>query len=133
MNLEAELNHVIGDFQTKISELALRAAFSTLGAAFARGGTARPGAQAMPVGRPPGRGQPKRRESELRELSERFTAFVRHHPGLRIEQINKQLGTTTKDLSLPIRKLIAAGTIKSKNRKRSTTYFPGKPAKAARA
>ena len=45
------------------------------------------------------------------------------HPGLRIEQINKQLGTTTKDLALPIRKLIAEGALKTKGEKRSTAYF----------
>ena len=54
---------------------------------------------------------------------ERLLTFVSKHPGLRIEQINKQLGTTTKDLALPIRKLIADGAIKTKGEKRSTTYF----------
>ena len=50
----------------------------------------------------------------------RLAAFVGKHPGMRIEQINKQLGTTTKDLALPIRKLIADGSIKTKGAKRST-------------
>jgi predicted transcriptional regulator len=80
---------------------------------------------------PHGRGNPKRPQSALSALSARFTAFVQHHPGLRIEQINKQLGTTTKDLALPIRKLLAEGTIMTKNKKRSTTYFPGKAATRA--
>lgn len=133
MDLETELNQTIGVFKTTLAELARRAALVTLGDAFGRVGIAQADALARPVGRPPGGGRPKRRHSELTELSERFTAFVRHHPGLRIEQINKQLGTATKDLALPIRKLIAAGAIKTKNKKRSTTYFPGAPAKAARA
>jgi hypothetical protein len=51
---------------------------------------------------------------------------VKGNPGLRIEQINKQLGTSTKDLALPIRKMIADGTLKVKGKKRSTAYFPGK-------
>jgi predicted transcriptional regulator len=59
-------------------------------------------------------------------LSDRFAAFVKSNPGLRIEQINKELGTVTKELALPIRKLLADGTITSKGQKRSTTYFPGK-------
>jgi predicted transcriptional regulator len=59
-------------------------------------------------------------------MSEKFAAFVKANPGLRIEQINKQLGTTTKDLALPIRKLISEGMLKAKGQKRSTTYFPGK-------
>jgi hypothetical protein len=136
MTLEAELNHVISDFLTTIGDLARRAAIETLGAAFRNGShSARIAVRAavMPVGRPPGRGRPKRGANELSELSAKFAAFVRRNPGLRIEQINKQLGTTTKDLALPIRKLIADGTIKTKNKKRSTTYFPGAAAKAARA
>jgi predicted transcriptional regulator len=51
---------------------------------------------------------------------------VKNNPGLRIEQINKQLGTTTKDLALPIRKLISDGVVSAKGQKRSTTYFPGR-------
>ena len=79
-------------------------------------------------GRGRGRGA-KRTSDELDRLAEQFHAFFTKHPGLRIEQINKQLGTTTKDLALPIRKLIADGTITTKGQKRSTTYFAGKKAK----
>ena len=76
--------------------------------------------------------------SELEKMQDNFLAFVAKHPGLRIEQINKQLGTTTKDLALPIRKLIADGALKTKGKKRSTQYFAseggrqGKPKKANR-
>jgi len=65
----------------------------------------------------------KRDPAVIAETGKRFVAFVAKHPGLRIEQINKQLGTTTKDLALPIRKLLADKAIKIKGQKRSTTYF----------
>ena len=58
-------------------------------------------------------------------LADSFVEFVTKNPGLRIEQINKQLGTSTKDLALPIRKLLSEGAIKAKGKKRSTAYFPG--------
>ena len=61
-------------------------------------------------------------------MAERLASFVKSNPGLRIEQINKELGTTTKDLQLPIRKLISEGMISSKGQKRSTTYFAGRKA-----
>jgi hypothetical protein len=64
----------------------------------------------------------KRDAAALDGLSQKFVAFVTKHPGLRIEQINRQLGTTTKSLALPIRKLIADGSIKARGQKRSTTY-----------
>jgi predicted transcriptional regulator len=78
------------------------------------------------VGRPRGGRGAKRTSADLEALSDRFASFVKANPGLRIEQINKQLGTTTKDLALPIRKLISEGVISAKGQKRSTTYFAGK-------
>lgn len=68
----------------------------------------------------------KRTAKDLDVLCDKFASFVAANPGLRIEQINKKLGTQTKDLALPIRKLLASGRVKSKGQKRSTTYFPGK-------
>jgi predicted HTH transcriptional regulator len=65
----------------------------------------------------------KRPADELKALSDKFVAFVAKNPGLRIEQINTQLGTSTQELALPIRKLIAEGVIRGKGEKRSTAYF----------
>jgi len=70
----------------------------------------------------------KRGADELEQLSKRFVQFVQENPGLRIEQINKQLGTSTSALALPIRKLLASGDISVKGQKRSTAYFAGKRA-----
>ena len=71
-----------------------------------------------------GRGKgDKRPPDELKALADKFVAFVSKNPGLRIEQVNAQLGTTTKDLALPIRKLIAEGVVKAKGTKRATQYF----------
>jgi hypothetical protein len=84
---------------------------------------------AAPVGRPRGGRGAKRTAADLEALSEKFATFVKANPGLRIEQINKELGTSTKDLALPIRKLIAEKMVSAKGRKRSTMYFPGRRAK----
>ena len=131
-DFQNEMNRVVQGFVAQITELARRAAIDTLESAFGgRGGRGAPAAQALAanlgrVGRPRGGRGAKRSSADLQELSERFASFVASSPGLRIEQINKQLGTTTKDLALPIRKLISEGRIKAKGQKRSTTYFPGK-------
>lgn len=69
-----------------------------------------------------GKGE-KRPPNELKALADKFVAYVAKNPGLRVEQINAHLGTTTKDMALPIRKLIADGIIKTKGEKRSTQYF----------
>jgi hypothetical protein len=133
-DFQTEMNRVVQGFVAQITELARRAAIDTLESAFGgRGGRGAPAAAAAlaavnfgRVGRPRGGRGAKRTAEDLEKLSEQFASFVKANPGLRIEQINKQLGTTTKDLALPIRKLISEGVISAKGQKRSTTYFAGK-------
>ena len=134
-DFQVEVNHVVQVFVSQISELARKAAIDTLESAFnGKGGRVGAGAHgALPalvprVGRPRGGRGAKRTAEDLEALSEQFSSFVKTNPGLRIEQINKELGTTTKDLALPIRKLLSEGMLSSKGQKRSTTYFPGKKA-----
>lgn len=74
----------------------------------------------------------KRDPGALDALQATVEAFIAKHPGLRIEQINKQLGTTTKELALPMRKLIAEKAIRTEGNKRSTTYFAGTKAKGTK-
>lgn len=116
-SLQSDIQRLVDGFVAQVSDLARQAAIDTL--AEALGGQVR-GTRAST-----GRGY-KRRSEDLETLSETMIAFVAKNPGLRIEQINKQLGTSTKALALPIRKLIAAGSLKTKGKRRSTTYFPGK-------
>ena len=144
-DFQNEMNHTVQGFVAQITELARRAAITTLESAFngdpsssrkssngshSRRATVAPVvAGASRAGRPQGRGAAKRTAADLELLSEKFTSFVHANPGLRIEQINKALGTTTRALALPIRKLIADRLISAKGHKRSTTYFTGKKAK----
>ncbi|MEO7735312.1 MAG: hypothetical protein ABIY55_30445 [Kofleriaceae bacterium] len=138
------MNRTVQGFVAQITELARRAAIDTLESAFGarssgggggrNGGGAATAAVALAaaglgrVGRPRGGRGAKRTAADLEALSQRFASYVKSNPGLRIEQINKELGTSTKDLALPIRKLISEGQISAKGKKRSTTYFPGKKA-----
>jgi hypothetical protein len=127
-DFQNEMNRVVQGFVAQITDLARRAAIESLESALkggmSRGG--RGGGSALSFGSTRGRGKGiKRTSDELDGLSDKFVEFVKTNPGLRIEQINKQLGTTTKDLQLPIRKLVAEGVLKVKGQKRSTQYFPG--------
>src|SRR5689334_20791973 len=132
-DFQTDMNRTVQGFVSQITELARRAALDTLESAFGRRGGRGRGAAAVvatgQVGRPRGGRGAKRTPADLEAVSTKFIAFVKSHPGLRIEQINKELGTTTKDLALPIRKLIADGVLKAKGKKRSTTYFAGRKAK----
>lgn len=125
-NLQSDIQRLVDGFVAELTELARKAAVEGLELALARSGSK--GGAGARSGRGRGRGA-KRTASELEKMQNDFLAFVAKNPGLRIEQINKQLGTTTKDLALPIRKLIADGSLKAKGKKRSTTYFANGKAK----
>jgi hypothetical protein len=123
-DFQTEMNRVVAGFVAQITDLARRAAIDTLEGALGSRKLGPALAVSSRGARSRGRGA-KRSPGEIDKLAESFQAFVAKHPGLRIEQINKQLGTSTKDLALPIRKLISEGGIKTKGAKRSTTYFAG--------
>lgn len=124
-DFQTQMNRVVAEFVAQITELAKTAAIETLQTVLGnQTRRAAPSSSGAAPGRVRGRGA-KRSPDELDKLAERFQVFVKENPGLRIEQINKQLGTTTKDLALPIRKLLAEGAIHAKGQKRSTTYFAG--------
>jgi len=121
-DFQSEMNRVVAGFVAQITELARAAAREMIDEALGKGTKSLGGFSRNGRGRNRGA---KRNSDELDKLADSFLAYVHKHPGMRIEQINKQLGTSTKDLALPIRKLIAEGALKTKGEKRSTTYFAG--------
>jgi hypothetical protein len=88
-------------------------------AASRRGGRGRASAPRASM-RPKGA---KRDPNVLEALTEKLGAFIKKNPGQRIEQIGKALGTPTKELALPVKKLVAAKKISTTGQKRSTKYF----------
>jgi hypothetical protein len=123
-DVSAQINRLVAQFVDQVAALAKEAAMYQVSSGLARmgkGGTS--GIPGIP-GRGRGRGV-KRTQTDLEKIGEKFLAYVVAHPGLRIEQINRALGTVTRDLQLPIRKLIGEGQLKTKGQKRSTQYFPG--------
>ncbi len=135
-DLNSQISKLVSEFVENVTALARRAAVDTLtGALDDRNGRRRGGGAAISVGdvlKAERRGKgAKRSSSQLDRLQSRVMEFVTANPGMRIEQINKELGTSTRDLQLPIRKLIANGSLKSKGEKRATTYFAGAGKRAA--
>lgn len=66
----------------------------------------------------------KRPPAELAKLVDRLGEYIKGHPGQRMETIGKAMGEPTKELNLPIKKLLAAKKIRSEGQKRATEYFP---------
>ena len=50
--------------------------------------------------------------------------WVKANPGHGVEDMAKVLGVQTKELALPIAKLLGAKTIKKRGQKRATKYYP---------
>lgn len=65
----------------------------------------------------------KRDPSEIERLTSRLLDYVKGNGGQRIEQIAAGMGTVTKELNLPVKKLIAQKSLKTKGQKRATQYF----------
>jgi hypothetical protein len=132
-----QISKLVNDFVAQVSALARQAAMDTLQAALtgalpangARRG--RPAAAVAVLGagrRPKGA---KRPADEIEATKERLYQYIKDNPGQRVEQINKALGTTTKDLTLPLKKLIADKAVRTEGEKRATAYFPGEGAPSA--
>jgi hypothetical protein len=145
-DVEAEIRARLEQFASELTTLIQESAMSRVADAFSGSTPVRRGrrtAAAAPAQRVTrGRKGQKRDPQLLEALTEKLGAFIAQNPGLRIEQIGKTLGVATKELALPVKKLIAAKRISTKGQKRATTYFsgggrgkpgpkPGKP-KAAR-
>lgn len=119
-DVHTQIERLVATFVEQVTQLARQAAMDTLS-----GGLKRRGGITLLAG-VPGRGRGKgvkRTQHDLSRTGDKLLEFVSANPGLRIEQINKQLGTSTRDLQLPIRKLISEGQLKTKGQKRSTQYF----------
>jgi len=91
----------------------------------ARKAAGRPrGRPAAPAKAPKRRVGEKRSPQQLAQVTEQVFNHIKGNPGQGVEQIAKALGTTTKELTLPIRKLLGEKKVTSKGQKRATRYFP---------
>ena len=127
-DFQQQINQTIIAFVDRITALAAKAAQQALAEALhdndkrpKKGKASKNGKAAKPRAK-----GDKRPAQEIEQTMQRFMAFVEDNPGMRIEQINAVLGTTTRDLALPIRKLLLGGHIKVQGEKRATAYFPAK-------
>lgn len=129
------IHEILESFASEIRAEVQRQAMAALSGGFV-GSTKSNGHRAIHVAVPKAKGKGKgkghKRDTKmLDQLRGNVLAFIAKHPGLRIEEINKELGTSTKDLALPIRKLLDAKAIRSTGQKRSTKYYISKRAKSA--
>jgi hypothetical protein len=120
-NLDREIRFRIDSFLTDLAGLVKRSALESVQDAL--GGSAAPARRGP--GRPPraARRGAKRSQSALAGLSSRLLDHVKKHPGQGVTRIAAALRTSSQDLQLPVRKLLAARKLRTKGKKRGTKYF----------
>jgi len=66
----------------------------------------------------------RRNSNEIDVLANRLLSDIKANPGRRVEEIGKDLGVATRDLNLPVKKLLASKAISRKGQRRATRYYP---------
>lgn len=90
----------------------------------AKAGKAPKAAAAKPLAASKRKAGEKRTPAQLAQITEQVWGYIKGNPGQGVEQIAKALSTSTKELTLPIRKLLTDKKVGSKGQKRATRYFP---------
>jgi len=133
-SLDDRIRARVEQFAAELAELIRESAMETVSAALAgarpSSGRGRRAAAATPVRAAAGRGRAASREKgakrppdEIERLTGKLLDYVKGNPGQRIEQIADGMGTSTKELNLPAKKLIAGKQLRTKGQKRATQYF----------
>jgi len=131
LTLDSQIQDHIQSFVEELTLLIKRAAVQSVAEALNEGGGRRgPGRPRGAAGRAAAapadgarRKGAKRDPQELEALTEKLNAYVKSHGGQRIEQIAQGMGTSTKELALPAKKLLATKKIKTTGTRRATKYF----------
>jgi hypothetical protein len=128
-NLDSEIRSKIDAFLDELSSMVKQAALDSVQAALDDGDThahhgrrmnvklGRPAKSAMKGG--------KRSSEDVTAMADKISSFVRSNPGSRLEAITAGLGTGSKELKLPVIKLLSSKTLTKKGQKRGTMYFMG--------
>jgi hypothetical protein len=124
--LRSKIDAFLGELSTLVKRSALDSVHAALGngVAPARRGPGRPRGTAKASSRASSAGG-KRTSEQVDATAARIATFVRANPGARLEQIASGLNTSSKELKLPVIKLLGAKTLKKTGQKRGTKYFVG--------
>lgn len=150
-NVETQLKSRVDSFVAELSDLVRKAAIEAVQGALKGGAAAAPGVAkaagkkrgpapaAAPVAAPKAAAKApkaaaapaaskrkagqKRSPDEIVKTTEKLLAYITKNSGQRIEEIAKGVGNSTKELTLPVKKLLNEKKITAKGEKRATRYF----------
>lgn len=126
-DLDRQIRARVEAFVEELTVLVRKAALEAVSGALGGRSAASPKPKAAPKAARPGRSKGQKRSSgELEKLTASISAYVAQNPGSGAREIARELGVTTKDLVLPIKKLMTDSVLSSKGQKRATKYYRGK-------
>jgi hypothetical protein len=64
----------------------------------------------------------KRDPGDIEALTEQLFAAMKKAPNSRIEELSKELGMATKELALPVKRLLDSKRVKKSGQRRATRY-----------
>jgi hypothetical protein len=125
--MSANLENIIRDFTAQLQDAIRAQVLAEVEDAIAdvlrQGGGRRAAGKKALVATARGRGAGgKRTPKQIERDAAKLFDYIKANPGKRAEQIAQETGTPTGDMSLPIKKLLAAGRIKAQGKARGTTY-----------
>jgi hypothetical protein len=124
--IREQIEAFVNDLNQLIRQAALEAVAAALGGEGAPSAAVRGRVTGFGRALARGRGKgAKRTAEELEGTRQSVLDYVRRSPGQGVEQIAKALNVPSRDLVLPIRKLVADGQLSTKGQKRATKYFSG--------
>jgi hypothetical protein len=123
-DIDGRIRGMVEAFASDLTALIRESAFETVRAALGEGSSGRRGRGAAAGARRSLPKGAKRPPGEISKLTARLLEYVKGHKGERIEQIAKGMGVSTRELNLPVKKLLAAKSIRTRGHKRATQYFP---------
>ena len=119
--IRTRIEHFVSELDALVRQAAVESVSQALGRNSNHGERATRAAPAV-RGRLRQKGE-KRSSNELSTLTSRLREYIAKHPGHGIEQIGKAIGSRTKELALPVKKLLADKAIRTRGQKRATKYF----------
>ncbi len=129
-NIHDQIATRIKAFASELEELVRKAAIdavtSSLGAGPSRAPSGPRAASAPAASRPGRRARSggKRPPAELAAMVVKAGDWIKSNAGHGVEDMAKALHVQTKELALPIAKLLKSRTIKKRGLKRATKYYP---------
>jgi hypothetical protein len=128
--LDTQIRDCISAFVEELSTLVRRAAVESVQEALGTGatsrtkGTIRRKKKATRGARPVRRKGGRRSSESVAATAEAIVRHVRSNPGQNVTEIGDALGLSSKDLRLPIQKLVGEKQLRTTGQRRGTRYHP---------